>query len=204
MLTPASIWWAQGTNATVGPHTLLAWGSRCAAAWGPVAGNLSSSGSFHAPAVAVIHNATDPPNARQEVLLEFSHNLNTTLRAGGAGAPPLAEFKLGSSGMTVLAAIDRPVLPATAWRLRTIVALGNVTEPESSGAAAFHPVLRLGAFVDEAGSLYLECTAWPSPEVQAAVGSVLDFSVLTEVPDDPGKLEVACVLDPRLQGPLLH
>ena len=190
MLTPHSIWWDNSTNA------LLAWGSRCAAVWGPSPGNWTGGGDLQPPTVAAVPEVTSNASAFKEVLLEFDPQQNTSLLVGGSGAPPLAPLNLNSSGVTVAAVIEPPP-PANALVTRTVVVLGNTSE--GGAAATFDPVVRLGLF-ENFGDLYVECTAWPLPEVQAAADTLVDYTVLAPIGASASRVDVACILDPRVFG----
>eukprot|EP00892_Ulva_mutabilis_P005892 jgi/Ulvmu1/3675/UM017_0089.1 len=195
MLTHSSIWWDDVDN------SLLAWGSRCAAAWGPLSGALPTTASFQPPRVAVIEDLAVTPPVREEVLLDFPADANATLRAGGRSAPPLADFRLGSSGLSVLAVVE-PNLTAAPYALQTVVAIGNITDDGPGTSSEFQPVLRLGLFRDEVDDVWVQCTVWPTAEVVNGTSGVFYFSVSGPVPPDAAsEIEVACLLDPLLLGP---
>lgn len=196
MLTPHSIWWDSSTG------SVLAWGSRCAAAWGPYPGNASDSSPINPPAAAVVYDASSSDPEIEEVLLEFDPVYNMTLRAGGVGAPPLAHVRLGSAGLTIAAVFEpAPFVPGTAFLVQTIVALGNVNGSEADGSAAYEPVARLGVWWGDAGEMHVVCTAWPLPEIVAAVDDG-SFSVSALVNSSEPRVTAACILDPRLLGVL--
>lgn len=195
MLTPHSIWWHNNTR------SVLAWGSRCAAAWGPYPGNASDSSPINPPAAAVVYNASSGDSEIEEVLLEFDAEYNTTLRAGGAGSPPLADVRLGSDGLTIAAVLEpAPFVPGTELLVRTVVALGDTSGSEADGSTVYEPVARMGVWWDDAGQMHVMCTAWPLPEVAAAATDDSSFSVSALVNSSEPRVNAACILDPRLLG----